>query len=108
MNSDTLAHMYGLCCRKAAYLLEASGLSSHRVAVRMEGIPRYKVPGTLEMLNSATMSIIQTSLLCYSKWKNNEIRNTLEISNQAIVKLNNSKNTNIGIPNFLRNTNRKT
>jgi len=46
MNSDTLARIYGLRCRKAAYLLEASAFSSHRVAVRMEGISRCKMPGT--------------------------------------------------------------
>lgn len=43
MNSDTLAHMYGLHCRKAASLLEASASSSHRVIVGMEGIAIYKM-----------------------------------------------------------------
>lgn len=36
-----------------------------------------------------------------------QFRHSSEISNQAIVKLDSRKNKNIGIPNFLRNTNRK-
>lgn len=43
------------------------------------------------------------------KWKKIiKFRSVLDISNQAVVKLDYSKNTNIGIPDFLHNTNRKT
>lgn len=73
------------------------------------------LPGPHEMLNSATVSIIQTAVLLLKcvlslKWKKMmKDRNILEISDRAIVRLSNSKSKNFYIiPDFLHNTSRKT